>query len=213
MKTRFFLAPLLVALPATLLAAQGLIACSSDDSSTAPPDKDAGQPDVAQPDSGHDSGNDSGKDAETPDGNAPDGEVGDAGPDAKGPDCGAVENLPPVINVVNALDQSPICDPTFALADGDGGTDAGDAGDTTGAEKCGDAGPQGCPAPAADASATCTFVLTAIEGPTPTHSVTVSAPGFVSTTLTGVHGGYGACEDVPPTVATVKLTEQVDSGH
>jgi hypothetical protein len=118
-------------------------------------------------------------------------------------DCGAIAVYPPNITVVDAVNGSPLCDPTFAVLTSNGEPLPPDDG---GAYACApDFG--GCPpAPADGGAPPCTFMLSEVTWPG-SYSVRVFAPGFAPVVVDDVSGGVGGCVAyVAPSVLTVTLS-------
>lgn len=126
-----------------------------------------------------------------------------------GADCGAIAIYAPLVTVVNAVDGSSICDPTFHVASWPAGVSPG--ADDGGPVAChGSVSYAGCPAnPADGAPSPCEYLLLGLgsRNATAKYTIEVSKAGFATATVTDVHGGVGGCvTPVEPSQLTVRLT-------
>lgn len=159
-----------------------------------------------------------------------------SGDSSPGPaQCGAIEIIPPIIYVTDAVTGELLCDPIITIAsDGgapdasapdahaDGSTDASAEGSTDasvvgGGQDAGhgiafscDTGDStryaGCPtSPPDGGSLACVFAVGGFSG---TVSIEVSAPGHASAIVADVHSGTAGCVGTPSSASTVTVALQ-----
>jgi hypothetical protein len=126
-------------------------------------------------------------------------------------DCGAIELLPPIVNVLAFPDDTPICDATFTVV---GSPDGGVAsGSDPGAVRCDETRVGGCPSRPDGAASWCPIALLALAGKSGDYTVGVSRAGFDAAVLGGVRGGVGGCApEMTATNQTVVLRATAASG-
>jgi hypothetical protein len=131
----------------------------------------------------------------------------DANTDAKPQaDCGAILLLPPIVEVVDAVTGTPICDPVFKVDWPDGGATSGNGM----AVACSQSKSDGCPgAPDGGGTAPCAFSLAIFDGNNVT--VEVSHPGYENA-IVQVSSGRGGCVPyVAASHAVVELHPKADA--
>jgi hypothetical protein len=119
-------------------------------------------------------------------------------------DCGVLEELPPVFTVVDGSTAAPICDATFVVE-----LDASTSVQAT-TYRCSAADRIGCPViSTTDGQAPpCVYLLYGLLQTGQSYTVAVSAPGYLTSVVTGVTEGQAATCGFPflaPSQLTVGL--------
>jgi hypothetical protein len=116
--------------------------------------------------------------------------------------CDAIITYPPVLTIIDGSTGNPICDPTFALVDGNASSPMV----ITNVQECDGTSGVPCPgSPGETQPGPCRFMLNALAGPS-VSTVEVSAPGRISSEVVGVTGGVGGCVPyLAPAEFTVSL--------
>jgi hypothetical protein len=121
-------------------------------------------------------------------------------------DCGAIELLPPIVTVVDAVTGAPICDPTFVVDWPDGGSTSGNGMPLA----CSQSMFAGCPGPPdGGGAAPCAFALAIFDA----HnvSVEVSHAGYENAVVQVSSGQGGCVPTVPASHLTVELHPRADA--
>ena len=106
-----------------------------------------------------------------------------------GGDCQLIIEYPPVVTVVDGSNGSPICDPTFAVAE----VNADNPMVIVEVEACDGASNLLCPGAPLDAGpGPCRFALTGL-GDSGVRRLEVSAPAYLPSTASNVMGGFEGC--------------------
>ena len=143
------------------------------------------------------------------DGQGADGSGGAAGSDGTSDarsqaDCAAIDLLPPIVEVIDAVTGTPICDPVFVVDRPDGGSTAGDGT----AIPCSQSAQEGCPALADGAAAPCAFSIGIFYAND--VSVEVSHSGYETATVHVSSGEGGCVAHVAASQVTVELHAVTD---
>lgn len=116
-------------------------------------------------------------------------------------DCGAIASFPPILTVVDVMTGAPICDPSFSVVHCT--YDPGPISSfPCGVGDCSSSSPDGAPPP-------CQFLLKlAPSVGANSCTLSVTAPGYATTTVDGVVSGIGGCVPtmIPGSNITVTLT-------
>jgi hypothetical protein len=122
-------------------------------------------------------------------------------------DCAAIELLPPIVSVVDAVTGAPICDPMFNVDWPDGGT----GGPRDGAPfACGQSMDDHCPGPLDDGGARpCAFALGIFYASN--VNVEVSKPGYATASVQVSSGRGGCVSPVPASHVVVQLHPVADA--
>jgi hypothetical protein len=128
---------------------------------------------------------------------------------APAPECGSVSQEPAFLTVTSATTGAPICNASFTTI---AAPQPYTTGPVTGVRCTSDrtqVADAGCAPYSADGgAASCTYLVSlgAIPDPLGPFTLEVSAPGYVSQTVSNVSAGYGGCATSNPSTITLSLT-------